>query len=88
MGREALGKGGVVRSAALRSQVLERLDARARQIGLQPVDLARSPVTGSSGNVEYLWWLRGCRTGMMDCGRDDARLPERRGDLRKDEEDG
>lgn len=58
VGREALGKGGVVRSARQRERVLRDLDQVARRVGLVPVDLEHSPVTGSSGNVEYLWWLR------------------------------
>lgn len=85
VGREALGSTGVVRSVEQRYAVLERLDARARELGLSPVDVARSPVTGGAGNVEYLWWLRRCRTGMMDCGRDPAQLAARRGELRKEE---
>ena len=87
VGREGLGRGGVVRSAEVRAQVLRRLDGRARELGLGPWDLDRSPLAGGSGNVEYLWWLRRCRPGMMDCGRDRALLEERRRELRK-EEDG
>lgn len=86
VGRHGLGKGGVVRSSAARSAVLAALDPLARQAGLHPVDLERSPVTGGSGNVEYLWWLRVCPPGMMDCGRTVAQLAVRREELRREEE--
>lgn len=86
VGRHALGRGGVVRSGQARAQVLERLDGEARAAGLTPVDLDRSPVTGSSGNIEYLWWLRVCPNGMMDCGRAPDRLAARRRELRGQEE--
>jgi 23S rRNA (cytidine1920-2'-O)/16S rRNA (cytidine1409-2'-O)-methyltransferase len=86
VGRRAVGRGGVVRSARARAQVLERLDGEARASGLTPVDLDRSPVTGTTGNVEYLWWLRACPSGMMDCGRAPDRLAARRRELRGQEE--
>lgn len=86
VGRGSLGRGGVVRSRTARAEVLERLDAEARAAGLTPVDLERSPVTGSSGNIEYLWWLRVCPDGMMDCGRPPDELAARRRELRGQEE--
>ncbi|WP_130013794.1 TlyA family RNA methyltransferase [Serinicoccus sediminis] len=75
VGAQALGRGGVVRSAEQRERVLRRLDAEARGLGLSPQDLLRSPLRGGSGNVEYLWWLRRCahpgpgpgQEGMMGC---------------------
>lgn len=86
VGREELGRGGIVRSTQARARVLERLDAQAREAGLSPVDLDRSPVTGTTGNVEYLWWLRVPRAGMMDWGRSPAELEARRQELRGQEE--
>lgn len=86
VGRERLGKDGVVRRSRDRSEVLARLDTEAREVGLAPVDLLRSPVSGSEGNVEYLWWLRRCPDGMMDCGRGPDELAARRGVLRQEED--
>lgn len=86
VGRAALGRGGVVRAPSARAQILEELDPVARAAGLTPVDVERSPVTGGSGNVEYLWWLRVCPSGMMDCGRTVADLEARREELRQEEE--
>lgn len=87
VGRELLGRGGVVRSPEARTRVLVRLDAQAREVGLAPTDLLRSPVTGTHGNVEFLWWSRRCRTGMMNCGRSATELAERARTLQTLEED-
>lgn len=86
VGRDALGRTGVVRSVQQRATVLADLEQHAVGAGLAPVDLVRSPVTGSSGNIEYLWWLRRCPTGMMDWS-DPVRLRARRAELRDEEED-
>lgn len=86
VGRDRLGRDGVVRRAVDRFAVLDRLDREAREAGLAPVDLVRSPVAGGTGNVEYLWWLRRCPDGMMDCGRGPAELAARRGVLRLEED--
>ena len=85
VGREALGRAGVVRSARARHDVLAALDGVAREAGLAPMDLARSPVSGTTGNVEYLWWLRVCPPGMMDCGRTRVEMEARRRELREEE---
>lgn len=86
VGRDRLGKDGLVRRVQDRFEVLARLDQEARDVGLAPVDLVRSPVVGGTGNVEYLWWLRRCPGGMMDCGRGPAELAARRGVLRLEED--
>lgn len=86
VGRDEIGRTGVVRSVQARARVLDRLDAQARELGLSPVDLERSPVTGAAGNIEYLWWLRVCPAGMMDWGRPPAELEARRRELRGQEE--
>lgn len=66
VGRERLGKTGVVRAVAERRRsVLAVLDT-ARQQGVGPHGLCRSPITGRTGNVEYLLWLRRGAKGMMN----------------------
>lgn len=57
-GREAVGKGGVVRSPAVHIQVIERLFEQAGDLGLQPCGLTFSPLKGPAGNIEYLWQLK------------------------------
>ena len=57
-GRERVGKGGIVRDPAVHREVLERLLAWARDAGLTPAGLIRSPIEGTEGNVEFLVWLQ------------------------------
>lgn len=55
VGREGLGKGGIVRDADLREQACERaaqwLD---RQPGWRVTGVIESPIAGAEGNIEYL----------------------------------
>ncbi|HUS17405.1 MAG TPA: TlyA family RNA methyltransferase, partial [Chloroflexia bacterium] len=56
-GREQVGKGGVVRDPAVHRAVLTRLAAEWPGLGLTLCGLARSPVLGPAGNVEFLAYL-------------------------------
>ena len=53
-GREQVGKGGVVRDPRIHRDVIIRLAGIWREMGLHFAGLARSPITGPAGNVEYL----------------------------------
>lgn len=53
-GREAVGKGGVVRSPEVHIQVIESLVKSAAELGLQTRGLSFSPIKGPAGNIEYL----------------------------------
>lgn len=53
-GREQVGKGGVVRDPMIHRDVIMRLAGAWRRQGLHMAGLARSPITGPAGNVEYL----------------------------------
>jgi len=57
VGRERLGKKGVVRSADHRAIVLEEVVASATTVGLTVKALRASPIRGATGNAEYLLWL-------------------------------
>ena len=57
-GREQVGKGGVVRDAAIHADVLQRVLSWANAHGLTPLGVMRSPLTGPAGNVEFLAHLR------------------------------
>ncbi len=57
-GRSQVGKGGVVRDAAVQQEVLLDLLGWAKVRQLIPCGLTRSAIKGSDGNVEYLVWLR------------------------------
>ncbi|WP_066928393.1 TlyA family RNA methyltransferase [Streptomyces sp. NBRC 110611] len=58
VGKERLGSGGVVRSAALRAEAVRTVAARAAELGLGVLGVVASPLPGPSGNVEYFLWLR------------------------------
>lgn len=53
-GREQVGKGGVVRDPSVHRDVIMRLANFWRELALHLAGLARSPITGPAGNVEYL----------------------------------
>ena len=53
-GREAVGKGGVVRDPATHRAVLLRFVADARREGFAVLGLTASPLRGPAGNVEFL----------------------------------
>lgn len=54
-----IGKGGVVRDPAVHVTVIRTVLSFASSIGLMPHGLARSPITGPAGNIEFLAWLGG-----------------------------
>ncbi|MEU9126006.1 TlyA family RNA methyltransferase [Streptomyces sp. NPDC048506] len=58
VGKERLGSGGVVRSAALRAEAVRAVASRAAELGLGVLGVVASPLPGPSGNVEYFLWLR------------------------------
>ncbi|MFF2809278.1 TlyA family RNA methyltransferase [Streptomyces sp. NPDC058000] len=58
VGKERLGTGGVVRSAALRAEAVRGVADRAAGLGLGVLGVTASPLPGPSGNVEYFLWLR------------------------------
>ncbi len=55
VGRERVGKGGVVRDPALHREVCERIESwLAGQAGWRVLGVTESPITGPEGNVEFL----------------------------------
>lgn len=57
-GREAVGRGGVVRDPEVHRRVLETVLTGLAPLGLHPWGLMRSPLVGPKGNVEFLLWAR------------------------------
>ena len=57
-GREAVGKGGIVRSEAARTKAVEKVRAFLEETGWKVVGLIDSPIRGGSGNPEYLLGAR------------------------------
>ncbi|MFI5911097.1 TlyA family RNA methyltransferase [Dactylosporangium sp. NPDC051541] len=58
VGKEALGDRGVVRDPALRTGAVLDVAAAAAGLGLGVAGVARSPLPGPQGNVEFFLWLR------------------------------
>jgi 23S rRNA (cytidine1920-2'-O)/16S rRNA (cytidine1409-2'-O)-methyltransferase len=58
VGKDRLGKGGVVRDPALRAETVARVAAAAAARGWGARQVATSPLPGPSGNVEFFLWLR------------------------------
>lgn len=58
VGRERLGSGGVVRDPDLRADAVIEVAQVAAQQGWGTAGVARSPLPGPSGNLEFFLWLR------------------------------
>jgi len=58
VGRELVGKGGVVRDPAARCGAVDKVRAWAGAHGFTAGEDVESPITGPAGNVEYLLLLR------------------------------
>jgi 23S rRNA (cytidine1920-2'-O)/16S rRNA (cytidine1409-2'-O)-methyltransferase len=53
-GPEQVGRGGLVREAAVRAAVVREVAGAFEAVGFGAVDVARSPIAGRrAGNVEY-----------------------------------
>ncbi|MCA1559190.1 MAG: TlyA family RNA methyltransferase [Acidobacteria bacterium] len=57
-GRQEIGKGGIVRDAAIHARVLEEISAAADALGLKRAGMTESPIKGMEGNTEFLLHLR------------------------------
>lgn len=58
VGRDRLGKGGVVRDPVHRADAVRSVARSAQTLGWGTAGVARSPLPGPSGNVEFFLWLR------------------------------
>ncbi len=58
VGRENLGKGGIVKNPKARREAARRVMASAMTAGLAPISITVSPITGGDGNIEYLAYFR------------------------------
>ncbi len=67
-GRREVGKGGVVRDAAVHRQVLQKVVSAAASLGLGMQGLIASPLLGPAGNREFLGWWK-MQAGSTDVER-------------------
>jgi 23S rRNA (cytidine1920-2'-O)/16S rRNA (cytidine1409-2'-O)-methyltransferase len=58
VGKDRLGKGGVVRDPAQRAEVVAKVAEAAARRGWGARAVTTSPLPGPSGNVEFFVWLR------------------------------
>ncbi|MEX0429173.1 TlyA family RNA methyltransferase, partial [Nocardioides sp. DS6] len=58
VGKDRVGKGGVVREPALRAEAVNSVAAGAAARGWGARAVTTSPLPGPSGNVEFFLWLR------------------------------
>jgi 23S rRNA (cytidine1920-2'-O)/16S rRNA (cytidine1409-2'-O)-methyltransferase len=58
VGRKDVGKGGVVREESKRLEVIEKIKAELKKIGLEIKGIIKSPLCGPKGNVEYFIYLK------------------------------
>ena len=70
VGRDRVGKGGVVRDPALRAEAVTHVADQAAARGWGARGVVTSPLPGPSGNVEFFLWLR---RGPAEIGADDIR---------------
>lgn len=57
VGKEKVGKNGVVRESSLRGEAIYQVLMKGIQLGWQYQGLTWSPIKGPAGNIEYLLWL-------------------------------
>jgi 23S rRNA (cytidine1920-2'-O)/16S rRNA (cytidine1409-2'-O)-methyltransferase len=57
VGKDRVGKGGVVRDPALRAEAVSAVAAAAAERGWGTRAVTTSPLPGPSGNVEFFLWL-------------------------------
>jgi 23S rRNA (cytidine1920-2'-O)/16S rRNA (cytidine1409-2'-O)-methyltransferase len=75
VGKDRVGKGGVVRDLALRAEAVAGVAAAAARRGWGARAVTTSPLPGPSGNVEYFLWLR---RGAATVGEDEIVAEVRR----------
>ena len=66
VGREEVGKGGIVRDAASQQRVVGEITAFAASIGLRSRGVIDSPVLGADGNREFLVCFEAVRSGKIE----------------------
>ncbi len=58
VGREQVGKGGIVRDADAQAGAVAKVRAAVEALGAKQIDTIESPILGTEGNREFLLWAR------------------------------
>ncbi|MDO4887876.1 MAG: TlyA family RNA methyltransferase [Actinomycetaceae bacterium] len=72
VGRENLGRGGVVRDTAQHARAVAAVADRGRECGLALRAVVPSPLPGPAGNVEYFVYMSGGGEGLVGGQADEA----------------
>jgi 23S rRNA (cytidine1920-2'-O)/16S rRNA (cytidine1409-2'-O)-methyltransferase len=54
VGRDLVGKGGIVRDPTAQHQAIEKIRAAVQSLGSKSIDVIESPILGAEGNREFL----------------------------------
>lgn len=60
VGREAVGKGGIVRDERAQQEAVEKVRATLADLGWADSDVSDSPILGMEGNREFLLYAKRC----------------------------
>ena len=58
VGRDLVGKGGIVRDAGAQQQAVEKVRAAVEALGSSSTDVIESPILGAEGNREFLLYAK------------------------------
>lgn len=58
VGRDLVGKGGIVRDVAAQRQAVEKIRAAVQSLGSKFIDVTESPILGAEGNREFLLYAK------------------------------
>lgn len=58
VGRDLVGKGGIVRDPTAQQQAVEKIRAAVHSLGSNSIDVIESPILGAEGNHEFLLYAR------------------------------
>lgn len=65
-GKDKVGKKGIVRDKDIHFDVIKSVSEFSKDIGLFPNNLTFSPITGTTGNIEFLIHLKNEETSIID----------------------
>jgi 23S rRNA (cytidine1920-2'-O)/16S rRNA (cytidine1409-2'-O)-methyltransferase len=58
VGRDLVGKGGIVRDVSAQQQSVEKIRVAVQALGSESIDVIDSPILGAEGNREFLLYAR------------------------------
>lgn len=58
VGRQHVGKGGIVRDATAQQQAVEKIKVAVQALGASSIDVIESPILGVEGNREFLLYAK------------------------------